>query len=553
MDFKEEITKALKREINQEVNLEIPQNHTLGDYAFPCFSLSKIYKKDPKQIALDLSKKIKSKYFRIEANGPYLNFFIDRKVFSENSIKEILKPNFGKFNKTNKKILVEFCHANTHKAFHIGHTRNICLGESLSRILEFTGNKVIRANYQGDIGMHVAKTIYGLLNLNKLNLKEPKTDKGKWLCIVYAAASNLFSKDENIAKEINEINQKLYSGDKKLIIIWKESRKWSIDYFEKNVYPVFNVKFDRFYFESEVEKKGVERVKKLLKEGYAKLSDGAIIVDLNEYSLGIFLILKSDGNALYSTKDLALAELQDKEFSPNLMLHVVGSEQSLYFKQLIKTIELYNRKLGEKEKHLSYELVILPSGKMSSREGKVILFDDTLDEMNAHAQKEIKVRAKLNEKELKKRAKIIALSAIKFSMLSQDPKKVIVFDQEKSISFEGDTGPYLLYSYARANSILNKVKEKNKLNIKEINDNEFLVVKKLSQFNEVLLKSSEQFNPALVANYSFELCQLFNEFYHSSKVIGSGREDFLIYLVKSFKEVLGKSLNLLGIESLKEM
>ena len=553
MDFKEEITKVLKKELNQEVNLEIPPNYTLGDYAFPCFSLSNIYKKDPKQIALDLSKKIKSKYFRIEANGPYLNFFIDRKVFAENSIKEILKPNFGKFKKTNKKILVEFCHANTHKAFHIGHTRNICLGESLSRILEFTGNKVIRANYQGDIGMHVAKTIYGLLNLKKLNLKEPKTDKGKWLGIVYATASNLFSNDENIAKEINEINQKLYSGDKKLIIIWKESRKWSIDYFEKNVYPVFNVKFDRFYFESEVEKKGVERVKKLLKEGYAKLSDGAIIVDLNEINLGIFLILKSDGNALYSTKDLALAELQDKEFNPNLILHVVGSEQSLYFKQLIKTIEIYNKKLGEKEKHLSYELVILPSGKMSSREGKVILFDDTLDEMNAHAQKEIKVRAKLNEKELKKRAKIIALSAIKFSMLSQDPKKVIVFDQEKSISFEGDTGPYLLYSYARANSILNKVKEKNKLNIKEINDNEFLVVKKLSQFNEVLLKSSEQFNPALVANYSFELCQLFNEFYHSSKVIGSGREDFLIYLVKSFKEVLGKSLNLLGIESLKEM
>ena len=553
MDFKEEITKALKKELNQEVNLETPPNYTLGDYAFPCFSLSNIYKKDPKNIALDLSKKIKSKYFRIEANGPYLNFFIDRKVFAENSIKEILKPNFGKFKKTNKKILVEFCHANTHKAFHIGHTRNICLGESLSRILEFTGNKVIRANYQGDIGMHVAKTIYGLLNLKKLNLKEPKTDKGKWLGIVYATASNLFSNDENIAKEINEINQKLYSGDKKLIIIWKESRKWSIDYFEKNVYPVFNVKFDRFYFESEVEKNGVERVKKLLKDGYAKLSDGAIIVDLNEINLGIFLILKSDGNALYSTKDLALAELQDKEFNPNLILHVVGSEQSLYFKQLIKTIEIYNKKLGGKEKHLSYELVILPSGKMSSREGKVILFDDTLDEMNAHAQKEIKVRAKLNKKKLKKRAKIIALSAIKFSMLSQDPKKVIVFDQEKSISFEGDTGPYLLYSYARANSILNKVKEKNKLNIKEINDNEFLVVKKLSQFNEVLLKSSEQFNPALVANYSFELCQLFNEFYHSSKVIGSGREDFLIYLVKSFKEVLGKSLNLLGIESLKEM
>ena len=159
--------------------------------------------------------------------------------------------------KNGKKILVEYCHANTHKAFHVGHTRNICLGESICRILEETGNKIIRVNYQGDIGMHVAKTIYGLLNLNKIGLKEPKENKGKWLGLVYAAASNL-SKDEKIAEEINIINQKLYAGDKKLVKIWKESRKWSLDYFEKTVYPDFNVKFNRFYFESEVEKDGIK-------------------------------------------------------------------------------------------------------------------------------------------------------------------------------------------------------------------------------------------------------------------------------------------------------
>ena len=462
--------------------------------------------------------------------------------------------NGKKTEKNGKKILVEYCHANTHKAFHIGHTRNICLGESICRILEETGNKIIRANYQGDIGMHVAKAIYGLLNLKKIDLKEPKTERGKWLGIVYAKASDLAKNNEQIAKEIDDINKRLYAGDKKLLKIWKESRQWSIEYFEKVVYPDFNVKFDRFYFESEVEKKGVEIVKKLLKEGHAEINDGAIIVDLNKYNLGVYLVLKRDGTALYSTKDLALAEVQNKEFNPEKILHIVGSEQNLYFKQLFKTIELYNKKLAEKEKHISYELVILPTGKMSSREGKVILYDDTLKEMIDFAIEEIKKRDNIPEKELIKRAKKIALAAIKYSMLSQDPKKTIVFEQEKAISFEGDTGPYLLYSFARASSILRKIKNKKiKFDIKDIEEKEYLLVKKISLCKEVLEKASEQTNPSLIANYSFELCKLFNEFYHSSQVIGSNREEFLIYLVRSFKEVLNKNLYLLGIETLEEM
>ncbi len=551
MDFKEEIVKELKKEVNADINLEVPPEYKLGDYAFPCFSLSKTYKKDPKIIALELSKKIKSKYFYAEANGPYVNFFLSRKLFAEKQIKEILEG--IKIKPKNKKILVEYCHANTHKAFHIGHTRNICFGESMSRILEYTGNKIIRANYQGDIGMHVAKTIYGLLNLKKLKLKKPVKNKGKWIGLVYAAASNLVSNNEDVAKEVNEINQKLYAGDKELIKIWKESRKWSIDYFEKTVYPDFNVKFDRFYFESEVEKHGIKIVKKLKDAGHAKLSDGAIIVDLNNYNLGIFLILKSDGTALYSTKDLALAELQEKEFKPDMIVHIVGSEQNLYFKQLFKTLELYNKKIADKEKHLSYELVILPTGKMSSREGKVVLYDDTLNEMTECAEKEIKSRDKVNEKELNRRAKIIALAAIKYAMLSQNAKKVIVFEQEKSISFEGDTGPYLLYSYARAGSILRKDKKKYKFKVGDINDPEYLVINKLSKFKEVIEKASEQMDPSIVANYAFELCKLFNEFYHSSQVIGSGREEFLIYLTKAFNNILGKALYLLGIETLEKM
>ena len=562
MDFKEEIINLLKKEVKTEINLEIPPNYTLGDFAFPCFSLAKIYKKNPNEISKELSMKLKAPFLeKIESNGPYVNFFINRKLFAENIITNFskkfdqkLKSVHGKTNNL-KEILVEFCHANTHKAFHVGHTRNICIGESICRILESMNNKVIRVNYQGDIGMHVAKTIYGLLNLKKLKLKEPKKDKGKWLGVVYSLASNLY-KDEKIAKEINEINQKLYSGDKKLEKLWKKTRQWSIDYFEKNVYPDFNVKFKRFYFESQVEKNGVKIVKKLLKQNYAKLDQGAILVDLSEFNLGVFLILKSDGNPLYSTKDLALAELQEKEFDPDLMIHVVGTEQSLYFKQLFKTIGLYNKTLAEKEIHIPYETVNgLDGKKVASRGNKVILYDDTLMEMTNLAKKEIKNKwPEIKEKELEQRSKIIALSAIKYTMLSQDTKKVIIFDQEKALSFEGDTGPYLLYSYARANSILRKIKNKKfKLKINDINDPEYLLVNKISKYNEVLKKSSEQFNPSLIANYSFELAKLFNEFYHSSQVLGSGREEFLINLVLAFKETMKKSLNLLGIETLEKM
>src|SRR3989338_4769754 len=551
MDFKEEIIKLLKKEVKEEINLEIPPEFNLGDYAFPCFSLARIFKKNPNEIALELRKKIKAQFLeKVEAKGPYLNFFIDKKLFSENSLKEALKE---KKQKKGKKILVEYCHANTHKAFHIGHTRNICLGESICRILEENGNKVIRANYQGDIGMHVAKTIYGLLNLNKIGLKEPKENKGKWLGLVYAAASNL-AKDEKIAEEINLINQKLYAGDKKLVKIWKESRKWSIDYFEKTVYPDFNVRFNRFYFESEVEKDGIKIAKNLLKENYAKLDQGAAIIDLEKYGLGIYLILKSDETALYSTKDLALAELQEKEHKPDLILHIVGSEQNLYFKQLFKTIELFNKKLAEKERHLSYELVILPTGKMSSREGKVILYDNTVNEMIEYAKKEIRKKwEKINEKELEKRAKKISMAAIKYSMLSQDMKKAIVFDQEKSVSFDGDTGPYLLYSYVRANSILKKSKKKAKIPKKEIIEKEFLLIKKISNFNEILTKAGEHMNPYLISNYLFDLAQSFNEFYNNYQVIGSEKEEFLLCIVKAFKKTISKGLYLLGIETIEEM
>lgn len=538
--------------------IEIPPSSELGDFAFPCFILAKEFKKSPNMIAEELAKKISSKDFeKIEAKGGYLNFFVKRGNFAEETIKKVLKEK-GKYGsrKEKGKIMVEFCHANTHKAFHIGHTRNISLGESVSRILEFSGLKVVRTNYQGDIGMHVAKTLWGLLNLKKLKLKEPSTDKGKWLGIVYAKASAM-AKDEKINAEINTINQKLYAGDKKLVALWKKTRQWSIDYFKKTIYPDFQVKFDRFYFESEVEKKGISIVRELEIKGIAKVSQDAIIMDFEDEGMGVYILLKSDGTPLYSTKDLALAELQNKEYNPDKILHIVASEQNLYFRQLIKTLGFYDKKLADKEEHMSYELVILPSGKMASREGNVVLYDDTLAELISLVEVEIKKRdPKISKKELGVRAKKIALCAVKYAMLSQDIKRTIVFNEEEITRFEGDTGPYLQYSYARASSILRKAKQKlNNFKISKMEKPELELVKKLSDFPEIVKKAGEKYNPSTVAHYSYELAQLFNEFYHACPVIDADKDvkNFRLALVESFRIVLKNALSLLGIETLEEM
>lgn len=541
--------------------IEIPPSSEMGDFAFPCFALAKELKKAPQQIASDLVVEIsksKNSLDKVQAQGPYVNFFVKRGNFAEDTIKNILKEK-GKYGMGSQKgkVMTEFCHANTHKAFHIGHTRNISLGESVSRILEFSGLKVIRTNYQGDIGMHVAKTLWGLLNLRKIGLKEPAKDKGKWLGLVYAKSSSMAKESEKVNAEVNEINQKLYAGDKKLVALWKKTRQWSIDYFEKTVYPDFQVKFNRFYFESEVEKKGVGIVKELEKKGVAKVDQGAIIMDYQDLGMGVYILLKSDGTPLYSTKDLALAELQNKEYNPDKILHIVASEQNLYFRQLIKTLEFYDKKLADKEKHMSYELVILPSGKMASREGNVILYDDTLAKIISLVEVEIKKRSpKISKKELDTRARKIALCAVKYAMLSQDIKRTIVFNEEEITRFEGNTGPYIQYSYARASSILKKVKQKSfqKFKVGELDKHEIGLSKKLSEFSEIVIDAAEKYNPALIAHYSYELAQLFNEFYHACPVLSEEKKkDFRLALVESFRVVLKNSLNLLGIETLEEM
>ncbi len=556
--MKEEIIKLISKatkikEAEVEALIETPPNPEIGDYAFPCFTLAKKFKKNPVNIAEDLANKIKPKspIESIQAKGPYLNFFIDKREFTKTALANINKK-YGSSKLNKETIMIEFSQANTHKAFHVGHIRGTSLGESLARILEFTGNKVIRANYQGDTGMHVAKWIWCY---QKYHSKEKLQEDEQWIASIYVDAIKRLANDEDLQEEVNEINKKLEEKkDKKLVEIWKKTRKLSLDSLEK-IYKELNTKFDKYYFEGEVEKPAKTKAKELVKKKIAEISEGATIVNLEDKGLSVIVLLRTDGTVLYGGKDLVLAEKKFKDYKLDKSLYIVADEQNLHIKQVFKILELDKFKQANKLKHVAYGLVRLPTGKMSSRTGENIIYSDFKSELVEFAKKGIKEKwSKLSKKELEQRALKIAMASMKYSMLSQDSNKVIIFDKENSMKFEGETGPYLLYSYARASSILRKSKKKPKLIIPaKIEEKENKLIKKLAEFPTMIKRASTRLNPALIAHYAYQLSQTFNEFYHANKVIDAEEESFRLALVDAFRTTLKQTLSLLGIDVLEEM
>ena len=555
MDFKEEVLKLLKN-VAKDAVLEMPPNPELGDFSFPCFHLSKGCKKSPNEIANELATKIKpNKYIKeIKAINGYINFYVNKDILVTKTLNDILteKDNYGKSNMgKNKNYMIEFFQGNTHKAVHIGHVRNICIGCSVSKILEFTGYKVIRVNYQGDIGPHVATALWGMQHFNE----QPTGNKAIFLGIMYAKANQLARDNIEIIKEIQEINKKIYEKDPKLTELWKKTRQWCLNYFD-DIYNDFDVKFDKLYFESQVEKDGVKISRDLVKKGIAELSDGAVIVNLKNINLGVAVLLTRFDTPLYPAKDLALAKIKSKDYKINKSIHIVGKEQEFYFNQLFKIFELMNSPMKNKSYHLEYGLVMLPEGKMSSRGGNVIIYDDLIKKLKEESYNETKKRHDWDDAKLKQVSEKIAFSALKYSMLNKENTRIIVFDVKNSIKFEGDTGPYIQYSYARASSILKKSVNKIKPNYLLLKDkNEINLINKLSSFHSIIKDSAANYRPDIIANYVYNLAQIFSDFYHHCQCISDDKEleASRLALVKATRQVIKNSLNLLGIEVLEEM
>ncbi len=538
--------------------IEIPKDYSKGDFAFPCFILENQLEMPPNEIAIEIResiRKLPEEFEDVYTDGAYINFFLDRKKLAFNLINEIKKKgdSFGKIDiGKNQKTMVEFSQPNTHKAFHVGHIRGTSIGESLSRILEFSGYKVIRANYSGDIGMHIAKWIWDYM---KYHSKEKLKDDESWIASIYVDAIKRLKRFPSLQEEVNEVNRKLETKeDEKINALWKKTREFSIKSWEK-IYSELNTHFDVHFFESEMEKKGKKISEELVKKNIAIIDDGATIIKFKDKNLGVWVLLRGDGTVLYSAKDLALAEIKFKKYKLDKSIYVIGTEQAHHIKQLFETLKLMNFDWAKLCKYIPFEEVRLPTGKMSSRTGENILYSEFMKKLVDYSQKEIKKReGKISEKELKKRAIILSVAAIKYSMLKQDHKKKIIFSVEESLNFEGDTGPYILYAYARANSILKKSKKIPKLETpSELDEKETKIILKINEFKKEIYGASNQMNPSLIANYSYQLAQMFNEFYHSSQVIGADNETFRLNLVEAFRITLKNSLNLLGINTLEKM
>ncbi|MFH1365218.1 MAG: arginine--tRNA ligase [archaeon] len=538
--------------------IEIPPSPEMGDYSFPCFTFAAKLRMDPAEMALELRKYIQDyseeDFEEIQTEGAYINFFLNKKNLAKKAVEEILsnKDDFGKSDLgKGKKTMVEFLSPNINKPLHFGHLRNMAIGESISRISEFNGEKVIRSNLNNDRGIHICKSMaaYKLYGENK---KPGKEKPDHFVGDFYVMFNKKSKGNEELELESHRLLQKWEQGDKKTIDLWKKMNKWVFEGHKKTI-ETFEISFDKQYYESEIYEKGKEIVLNGVKNKiFEKKEDGSVSVNLGE-KLGEKILLRLDGTSVYITQDIYLAKLKFDEFKLDKSICVVGNEQEYHFQVLfdvLKKIGFENKGL----KHLSHGMVNLPEGKMKSREGTSVDADDLIEKVQTLVKKELSSREKISKKELEARSLKIALSAIKHMLLKVDSKKNMLFNPKESINFEGDTGPYLLYSYARANSILKKAKSKKKKSADcELIMEEAELAKKLSHFPEIVSRAYEILNPSLIAAYSCQLAQLFNEFYQNCPVVGSENEEFRFLLVKAFMQVMKNATYLLGIEVIDRM
>lgn len=560
--FAELLAPALEVSTNEILSdIVIAPDNVKWDFAFPCFKRAKSLWKNPAQISQEIVSKIQiSDYFsEIVSVWPYVNAVLNASSFTQNVIERIEKEkaDFWRGESTWKQLLLEWRQPNTHKAIHIGHIRNVLVSESNARILKFAGNDVVKCCYPGDIWAHVAKWIWYYTKFYQWEM--PKENFSKWVWTLYSDATKKVDEDPDTYKpEIWDLQKRLEDWDPELNKIWIETRELCLADMKKIFAELWSADMDKWYFESEVEKPGIELVRKLQDEWKAVISEWALAINLEEYNLGRFLLLKSNGASLYSTKDIGLAFKKQSDF-PNFSksLYIVGSEQEHHFAQLFKTLEIMWIE-HEKLQHISYGLVDLKDGKMSSRAGNVILYEDFRDQLLEKSESMMADRD-IPEEEKKETARKIAFWAMKFWMLLQDSEKKIIFDKETALSFEWETWPYLQYTTARMSSILRK----NQWNLEWVNswdllnsDEEKSLILKLAGFEEEVQKAAKEYKPNYIARRCLDMAQLFNSYYHNHKIIDDSNEELSkmrLILLQSILQVMKNALNLLGIEAVESM
>jgi len=489
---------------------------------------------------------------QVEIAAPgFINFYLSKEYLSD-CLREIeeRQDEYGKGEGLkDKKIMVEFTDPNPFKEFHIGHLYTNIVGEAISRLLSANSAIVKRANYQGDVGMHVAKAIYGLqsLKIKAEDLEEKSLkEKIKTLGEAYAFGAKVYEEGKDEKKEIEQLNKKIYDKDEAIMGLYAKGRQWSLEYFE-TIYKRLGTKFDFYYFESEVGVDGLKLVKEYLQKGVFEESQGAVIFPGKKQNLHNRVFINSLGLPTYEAKELGLAFKKYNDFKYDQSIVITANEIIGYFKVLIAALGKINPDLASKTKHLSHGMVRLPIGKMSSRAGNIITGEWLLDE----AKKLLKSKySEMTEETLEK----VAVGAIKYALLKSGLGHDIEFNFEESISIQGNSGPYLQYTFARTQSIWDKSsKQASPENVKDLNPEELALLRTIRMFPAIVEGSAEVFAPNVLCTYLFDLAQKFNLFYQKHKIISSDQENFRLALTLGVGQVLKNGLNLLGISAPEHM
>ncbi len=560
-NLKQQINKELKR---KEMDFSYPPNSNLGDLSLACFELAKSQQKNPAVLAQELAasliqKKNLKKYFvDIKAVGPYLNFYIKPSYLAARLISSIKKgkARYGRsYTGKGKRIMIEYSNGNTHKEYHVGHLRNISYGDAVSRLLTLNGYKVISVSYINDFGIHVAKTIWNWERNKKY--ESSQEDKGYLLGKCYSEASQELTEHPEYKEAVVKIMKNIEARFGDDYRLWQETRNWSIHYFA-SIYNDLGIKFDHIFYENEFIDNGLKLVKELTTSGQLIKSEGAIIANLEKYGLGVLPVIRTDGTALYPVADLALAQEKFKKYHIAESIYVVDVRQSLYFEQLAKIFELIGYK--QKLKHLSYDFVTLPEGMMSSRTGNVITYEELKNKIWEKLTTETKKR---HDDWTYDRARQVAwnlmVSTIKFEMLKVGAEKIITFNIEEALRFDGYTACYLQYGYARLKSIVRKEDwhifstRADLSKLQEPKEKELLI--KLARYPEVVRLASEKYNPSEMTKYLFELVQLFNDYYHGVNILKAEPKlsRARLALIKAIAQVLNNGFNILGLKIVEEM
>lgn len=537
--------------------IEIPPKPEMGDFAFPCFRLAKSYHKAPPMIAQDLKESIGDQVFlsEIKVVGGYLNFYVDKAQYAQQIIDKYNNAtDYGCSDQgKDKTICIDYSSPNVAKNFHVGHLRTTIIGNSLYKIFSKLGYKVVRINHLGDWGTQFGKLIVAY---KKWGSREAVEEKGiEELMDIYVKFHEEAEKDDSLNDEARAWFLKMEQGNEEALEIWQWFRDISLKEFMR-VYNILGMEFDSFAGESFYRDKTADVIKRLTDDGLLKESQGAMIVPLDEYDMPPCIVAKKDGSSIYATRDLAAILYRKATYNFDRCLYVTGLEQKLHFAQVFKVIELMGNDYAKNLVHIPYGLVSLKSGKISSRKGNVIFAEDLLRESINKTTSIIEEKnPDIPDKE--EVAKQVGIGAIIFNDLYNQRIKDVIFDWNKLLNFDGETGPYVQYTYARASSVLRKIGEvPDTIDYTLLTDEASIgLLKEIERYPQVIKDAAERYEPSVIARYSIDLAHAFNKFYHECQI--NVEDETTKYtrtnVVKIARYIIKDALSLLGIQCPEQM